>query len=166
MELTPGQHRLMALWGSIESAVSQRASTADLWSAAREASLAEGVPLTGVSATDMSGLRGMAAQMRNASEMLATAGAGASITGDMVAQTPWSRPLSEQNALGIWQVRYQHTVIEDGQPVTAWRTSIFEGGLPPTVEQLNQAVNEDALAVADSHGTSNVGISGLQILAV
>jgi len=166
VELTPGQLKLMPIWGSIEAAVSQRASTADLWQAVREAAAQGNLDITGVNAIDLGGLRSMGAQIRNAAANLASATAGASIEGSMVAQAPWARPLAEQNALGMYQVRYLHSVLEDGEAVTAWRTSVFEGAIPATVEGLMAAVTEDAQAVADSHGTSHIGVSGVQILVV
>ena len=166
MELTPGQLKLMPIWGSIEHAVSQRKSTAAIWQAVRKAAAQINLDITGVNAIDLGGLRSMGAQIRNAAANLASATAGASIEGSMVAEAPWSRPLAGQNALGLYHVRYEHSVLEDGEAVTLWRTSVFEGAIPATVEGLMAAITEDAQAVADSHGTSHIGVSGLQILVV
>ena len=166
MELTPGQLKLMPLWGSIEHAVSQRASTADIWQAIRGAAAQGNVDISGANAIDLGGLRSISAQIRNAAANLASATAGASIESSMVAQAPWARRQVLQNALGIYQVRYQHSVIEDGEAKTAWRTSVFDGGLPPTVEGLMAAITEDAIAIADAHGTKHVAAANPQILAV
>jgi len=166
MDLTPSQRELMQYWGTIENAVSVRASTADLWTAVSAAAEAAGNPLTDVSAADMSVLRGAAARVRNAAEVLASVTQDTALNVTMIAEAPWSRPLAEQNAMPAWQVRFQMTTIEDGNEVTGWYTTLFEGALPDTTELLTAAVEEDGNAIAGSYDVGFGGIGSLQILAV
>jgi len=166
MDLSPGQRELLQYWGTIEHAVSARASTADLWTAVHAAAEAAGNPLTDVSAADMSILRGAAVAVRVAAENLAAITEPTSIDVSMIAQAPWSRPLAEQNALGAWQVRFEMTTVEDGVESTSWYTTLFEGALPATTDLLSAAVTEDAESLASSYDVGFGGIGALQILAV
>jgi hypothetical protein len=173
MDLTPGQTKLLAYWGNIQSAVSQRASTADLWAAVRGAADAEGVSLAGISVTDMSGLRGLAAGQRNAMDNLQRTSPDQVITGTMIATDLSSRPLADQTLVPSWIVRFEHDVTIDGELVTVWRSSVFDGSLPPTVGDLRDAVNADAEAMATSgsggltaESVTHLGVGRMQISAV
>lgn len=173
MELTPGQKALLPFWGNIQSAVSQRVSTADLWAAVREASAAEGVVLRGVSATDMSGLRGLAASQRNGSQSFDTARPDQVITGQMIAQDLSSRSLQDQALAPSWIVRFEQDLNVSGRLMTVWRSSVFEGSLPITKGDLMNTLDTDAeqLLAASSGGIDatsavHIGIGRIQIVAV
>ena len=173
MQLTPGQKALLPYWGPIQSAVSQRVSTADLWTAVREAAAAEGVTISGVSATDMSGLRGLAASQRNASANFSQAHPGDTITGSMIAQDISSRGLADQALAPSWIVRFEQDLNFEGQLRTVWRSSVFEGSLPPTVDELRNQLDLDAeqLLASSSGGIDatsavHIGIGQIQISAV
>lgn len=166
MEITPGQRQLLAYWGNIQAAVSQRASTAELWDAVRQASAAEGVQLIGVSATDMSSLRAIASAQRNAMEQLAALRPDGAITGTMIASDLSARPLADQALAPSWIVRFEHDVTINGELQTLWRSSVFEGSLPPTAGALRSAVEGDAGALAEDYGVTHVGVGRIQISAV
>lgn len=173
MELTEGQKALLPYWGNIQSAVSQRIDTAGLWAAVRTAAEAEGVALRGVSATDMSGLRGLAASQRNAMDQLNSARPDQTITGSMIAQDLSSRGLADQAMAPSWIVRFEQDVTLGGQLSTVWRSSVFEGSLPPTLNDLRNQIDQDAEEMLASYeggpggsGAVHIGIGRLQISAV
>lgn len=166
MDLTPGQKKLLPYWGNIQQAVSLRASTADLWTAVRDAATREGVALTGVSAADMSVLRGLAGGQRNALETFGQSRTDAAITARMIATDISARPVQDQLLAPRWIVRFQHDVTVDGELQTFWRSSIFEGSLPATTGDLRSAVESDAVALADDYGTTHAGVGAIQISAV
>ena len=166
MDYTPGQLKLLAYWGTIQSAVTQRSSTAELWASVRGAAQIDGVTLSGVSATDMNSLRATAAGMRNAATNLASARPNQGIDATMIAQDISARPLGAQNAAPAWLVRFEHDITVGGVLQTVWRTSTFEGVLPPTKNDLLNQVTNDALAMADDYGVTHVGVGSMQISAV
>lgn len=166
MDLTPGQIKALVYWGVIESAVTKRASTADLWDAIREAAAAAGRPSVGVSASDISRLRGIAASQRNTAENLDRARPGDVITSSMIAQDIAARPLQDQILAPSWIVRFEHDVTIDGQLQTFWRSSVIDGSLPPTKGQLRSQIEADASAMADDYGVTHIGVGRMQITAV
>ena len=166
MDFTPGQKTLLAFWGSIQSAVSQRASTADLWAAVRAAADAEGASLGGASAIDLGQLRSIAASQRNAMEDFSRARITDPLTSDLIAQDVSARGLQEQNLAPRFIVRFEHDVTVEGQLQTLWRSSIFEGSLPATKSDLMNAVEGDAQALADDYDVTHIGIGRIQISAV
>lgn len=166
MDFTPGQLKLLAYWGPIQSAVSQRVSTADLWAAVRAEAAARGQTLTGVSAVDMNVLRSIASEQRNVASSLAAARPDQGITANMIARDVSSRPLSAQNAAPAWLVRFEHQVLIGGQEVTQWRTSTFEGFLPGTKAGLTNIITADAVALADDYQVTHVGVGSMFITAV
>ncbi len=173
MDLTPGQKALLPFWGNIQSAVSQHVGTAELWAAVRDAAAAEGVELRGISATDMSALRGLAAGQRNASTNLLRAGPGDVITGPMISQDLSSRGLADQALAPSWIVRFEQDLNFSGELMTVWRSSVFEGSLPLTVNDLRNQLDQDAeqLLASSSGGIDatsavHIGIGSIQISAV
>ncbi len=173
MDLTPGQKALLPFWGSIQSAVTQRVGTAELWDAVRQAASAEGVILRGVSATDMSGLRGLAAGQRNAGDNLARAGPGDVITGQMIGQDLSSRALADQALAPSWIVRFEQDLNISGELVTVWRSSVFDGSLPVTLSDLRNTLDADAEEMLTSYAGGieaapavHIGIGRIQISAV
>lgn len=165
--LTPNQTRALAFWGNIEASVRQSLTTADLWSAIRAASGTEQGEPIGFSAADLSVVRGMAASIRNAASELASQGVSNTLTADMIGRAPWARTQAEMNTLPIWQVRFQHTTTNaNGQQETNWRTSVFTGQIPDTVGGVLDAVDQDALGIAEDYGRQHVSVDSLQIIAV
>ncbi len=165
MDFTAGQRQLLAYWGEIQSAVSRRVSTADLWTAVRSAAEAEGVQLRGAGAIDMNLLRGLAAQQRNAMDVLQGARMGDTIVSSMIAQDISARSQQDQDLAPRWIVRFEHDVTVGGQLQTLWRSSIFEGVLPSTRSDLTSAVEADAQALADDYDVTHIGVGRIQIAA-
>lgn len=166
MDLTPGQKALLPYWGTIQRAVSERASTADLWAAVKAVAQSEGIDLRGASGADMSRMRGIAAGQRNAMESLAASPLNTAITAGMIGTDLSARSLTAQNLTPSWIVRFEHDVTIDGQLTTFWRSSVFDGSLPPTVGQLRAQVEADAGQLADDYGVTHIGVGRIQIAAV
>lgn len=165
-DLPPAAQKALAYWPQIEYAASAGLTTADMWGIIRDAAEELGLASPGVSAAGVSTLRGLAGGIQRAAQVLEASPGDRALTAQQFAQAPWSRPLAEQNAFPEYHVRYQHTVIIDGEETTVWRTSRFAGRYPSTVEELRQDVDEDAEQIADKYGEEHVGVAGLQLLAV
>lgn len=157
----------LALWGAIEGAVAQHASTADVWSAIKAAHQAEGGTGPRITVREVNILRGQAAAIRNASVALNAANPAHGFDGGQLTSTaPWARPQAERNALPMFQVRFQHTVQVNGQTQTEWRTVFHQGALPPTVGDLLANTEQRAQQMAAEYGTVHGSISGISVLAV
>lgn len=158
-----GVQKLLAYWGTIQAAVSERAGTAELWAAVRDAAASEGMPLQGVSAADMSVLRGIAGRQRTAMETLAGAAPGDAITGAMIAPELGSDGVVQLGEVPAWNVRFLHYTEADGEPSLTWRTDVFKGYLPPTKQELQDQLNQDAANMAADYGESHSGIGAVMI---
>lgn len=157
--------KAMAYWGVIEQATRDRLGTAEVWQAIREQAAAAGLDSPGITAQDVSRLRGLAGGVRATATRLENAEPEWGIDGGMIANAPWARPLSERNTLPLFQVRFEHTVQNNGQTTTEWRTVMFRNTLPTTVGELTEALEQDAEQMADDYGYTHVGIGSFSILA-
>lgn len=173
MELTPGQKLLLAYWGPIQSAVSERVSTADLWTRVRDSAASEGVVLRGVSALDMNRLRSIAASQRESMRTFQSSRVDQAITGRMIATDISARPLQDQALAPSWIVRFEQDLVVEGELQTVWRSDTFDGSLPATVGDLRAQLEVDAeqLLLGSSGGIGpdvavHAGIGRVQISAV
>lgn len=166
MDLTEGARRLLAYWGEIQNAVTRRAGTAEIWADVHNAATREGVALTGISASDMSTLRGIAAGMRNSMESFSRLGQSEVITPAVMASDVSARSLGDQSLAPRWIVRFEHDVIVNGQLQTLWRSSVFDASLPATAGELRTAIEGDAVALANDYDITHAGVGRLQISAV
>lgn len=171
MDLTPGEQRLLAFWGPLHEAASQRLTTAETWSLLHNYAVDKfGKPLTGVSITDLNTVRGMVVERRNAAANFAAASPGDVIDARMIATAPWSAPLNERNRRPAWEVAYEHIVDvpSDAGPrrEVQWRTATFLGRLPGTREMLDEQLTSDAFSNAEKYSQSHVSIGQVIITAV
>lgn len=165
-DLSPAARKALAYWPQIEEAARDGMTTQDLWSLLQDTAEEMGLSGPGVSAAGVSELRGIATSIQRSEQRFARADADLSIEHTMITEPPWARALPSQNALGIFQVRYQHTYLIDGEQQTDWRTSIFRGQLPGTVGDLRAAITEDASMLSNKYGVDHVDFDNVQILAV
>jgi hypothetical protein len=166
MDLSPEGRAAMTYWAQIDAAVSDKLSTADLWSAIRDAADEMGLSSPGVTIRGVSEVRGIAAGRVRASDYLARLQPGMAITDRAWSEAPWSRPLGQQSALPIFHVRYQHTTLGPDGETTTWRTSVLNGALPGTVDDLYSILDEDTAELSRKYGVDHVGYGAIQILAV
>jgi hypothetical protein len=165
-DLSDAARQALKYWPQIEFAAQSRMSTADLWSAIRDAADELGLSSPGVTANGVSTLRGLASGIQRRGEAVDRAHDSQRLTDEHMAQAPWSRPLPQQNAFPMFQVRFQHTFMQDGEERSEWRTSVFNGRLPRTAGELRAAIDMDANELASKYGSTHVGVGNLQILQV
>ena len=165
-DLTPEGQALMPFFGAIQGAVSGRLSTADVWSAIRSASEAQGIPVPSGAFLAVNQLRSIAVGMRTASEVLAAAGSEAGITSAMIGQAPYGRSLQEQVLAPAWEVRFLNSLLIDGIESGIWSTTYYYGSLPATVGELLNGVSADALMMPSLYGSeASLGISHVHVNA-
>lgn len=173
-DLPPGPRKALGLyWGVIQHAAAQHLPTADLWAAIRGAAAEAGLERPGVSAADVSTIRGYAGAMTRAAEALAKSEPGLGITPSMIATAPWARSLAEQNIAPRYQVTYaREALTAEGVQVSQYSTSIFDGALPDTVGELQNAILADAVDMLaatppeETPTTQILGVSNLTVLVV
>ena len=166
MDLSPDGRKAMAYWAQIDRAVTDRMTTADLWSLIRDAAEEQGLASPGVTIRGVSEVRGVAAGRLRASDYLARLEPHMAITDRAWSEAPWSRPLGQQSALPIFHVRYQHTTLGPEGETTTWRTSVLNGSLPATMGDLQSILDEDTSELSRKYGVEHVAYGAIQILAV
>lgn len=162
--LSPEGGRLMEFFGSIQGAVSSRASTADVWQAIRSQSTATGRPIPEGAFLAVNQLRSIAVGIRRAAENLQGAGGIGTLTSDMISMAPYQRPEAAQVAGPAWEAKFLNTLVIDGLEESTWSTTYFYGSLPATVDELVNAIQADASLMASHYGNAvSLGVSSLSI---
>lgn len=165
---TPGQGRVNPLfyYGAIEHAARQGASTADIWSQLRGMADNAGLPRVGLSASQVSTLRGQAGRRIAAERSFAGLADDFGIGPRDVVVPPWARPLAERNATPDYAAQFLHTFTDNGVQRSEWRTVRFSDGFPATAGDIRRAIELDAQAMADKYGVQHLGVSNIALLAV
>lgn len=175
MPLSDAGKAAMAYWGTIQSAVAQRATTAELWSAIRDAQATEPGGVGAVTVQGVNEVRSAAAQIRNGGEALAaaradseTTGMDRSITSAMMSTAPWSSTQQALTALADYQVRFQALFTNPlGEASSVMLTAKFpNGALPATVGDLVDALGAFAPASGSLPVGTFDGIGDMTIVAV
>lgn len=164
--LSPQAKSALAYWPQIQRAAALGLTTADLWSDIREAAETLGLASPGVTVQGVSQLRGIAAGIETRAGRLNTAADSRRLISEFVSTPPWARPPGQRAAGQMFNVRFQHTTLVNGEPVTEWRTTKFSGRLPRTVGQLRDLVAGDAVQMARKYNGEHLGVDGLQLFAV
>lgn len=165
-ELSSGGKAGLRYFGAIWGAVNDRAPTQAIWAAIHAATEAFGAESSGITIQVANELRSYAGGLRNARDALTKAPDSYPIDGSMIGTAPWSRGLADQNALGMWQARFEHSVLRDGIPVTEMRTVTFTGSRPETAGELRGAVEDDALSMADKYNEEHVSIGDITLIGI
>lgn len=156
MDFTPGMSKLLGVWGAFNAAVRDRVTTADLYSRLRDAFEMEGASFSGISAADVSRLRGISAQQRDAMERFGALGADRGIGPELIARDISSRSLDAMAAAPQWLVRYQAQLVHEGKAMTSWVTNVFTGVLPRTKAALMDQLERDAQRVIEDRNTTTL----------
>lgn len=156
----------LVYWGAIQGAAARGENTAGVWQAVRDASEALGYENNLISFQDVNRLRAAAGAVNRAALAFGSADGSEPVTSSHFAVAPYSRDQDQMNALGLYQARVQHVTNVDGREETTWRTITFTGGLPPTVNDLRDAIDQDSEAMADQYGVQHVGVGSIQIMAI
>lgn len=159
MALSPEAKRLAFYYPAVQSSVSERASTADVFSAVRSALAQAGAtPPSGLFKA-VNELRSAAVQERNFAASLGRQEASDPILGSSVPQAIFARSGEVQAMNPLLQVDYQVTHRDqEGNLTTSWATSFnipFTDGL--TKSDLVDLIGTDAEAGAARYGKELVG---------
>jgi hypothetical protein len=147
-------------FGAIQGATYEGLNTTDIWQRLRDAAESQGLSTVGLSAADVSSLRGYAGQMKAASDALGAADPSLGIESSMVGVAPWSMSQATLNAAPEWWARVEMTVAdEQGNMTTGWVTMTGITSLNMTAGDLNQMIqaNAEAAAVQEGAGTTPRG---------
>lgn len=155
--ISPAAQRL-GLYSTIQSAVEEFASTADLWDVVKSS----GIPAT---FAEVNQLRSMAASTRNARTTLNSALDTQAITRDMIGTSPWARSLSAQSLAPSYQLNIPYTYTNtEGNEVTDWvskTVSVLPAAVGDLIDMANGIVSDLDTAPPDATVTG-----GIEILAV
>lgn len=162
----PDTNPVFAAWGSIQQAVSERASTADVWAAVRSALAPEGGPLPTGSFQIVNQLRGMAAGIRNAASNLAASDLDSLIQPNMVSQNINSRDLLQQALAPQYEIRYQATLTTEEGATTRWFTAHVSSLAGMTKGDLISQLAFGNTLLSEDYGGLVEGVDNIQISAI
>jgi hypothetical protein len=157
-----GMAKPMAWWGTIQAAVGERASTAEVWSAiqARSAELGLATPPGMFQAVNE--IRAQAAELRNASSRLAAADPAEAITGRFLAPLPYGA-IGPAAGPRLFDVRVNYTAVGPTGEVSDYITLRYTGGLPPTVGELRDEAQLATESLVEGYGRSFTGLGAIEI---
>lgn len=162
----PPRSQALGYWGAIEHAVASRASTADLWAAIRGVTADPSNKLTGISFREVNQLRSAAAGIRNAGQRLNAAEPDQVLRGNMLHTAPWARSEDQRELTPKLQVRFEHTVLNQGVPETEWRTYLHPGPAPQTVGDLRDLVDRAGRELARDYEVEHFGVGSISAMIV
>ena len=153
----------MAWWGTIQAAVSERATTAEVWERiqARSAELGLSTPPTMFQAVNE--IRAQAVALRTASERLSKAPDTDAITGQHLANLPYGGTIGLPGAPRVFDVRVAYTAVRTGQEEEDYVTLRYTGGLPATVGELREEAALVTESLVEGYGAALTGIGAIQI---
>jgi hypothetical protein len=168
--LTAPQRSALADWWNLARDAARDAyRSTDLIAAASDLAQQYGQSLTFSESTALSVLYGYARRMYNASDMVQNANPEDYITSAHIGIPPWARDEQVMNTSPIWHVTYVATFINQaGDTIEEFKTSVFEGvgQLPPTIGDLQDAIEEAGQILALKYGYEFVSAELTEILAV
>jgi len=153
----------MAWWGVIQGAVTERASTAQIWEAIRGFAAESGTSWPPNMLQEVNRMRSQAAGLRNASERLGRAADTDALTGDMLAPLPYARPATEQELARQFHVRVGYTATKGDETERSYITLAYSGQLPATVGELYADAQAVTAATVDTYGGELVGLDAIEI---
>lgn len=166
MAIELDQPHSLAYYGAIQGATQRGEDTAGIWQAVRDVQASFGADVGLPGFQDVNRMRNAAGLENRAIDNLSRTPGNIALDSQFISTAPWSRPQGEQNSLGIWQARIEHQTMVDGRLQTDWRTVQFTGGLPATVQDLRDAIDQDAQAMADQYGVEHVGVLSISLQAI
>lgn len=165
-ELRPGAQKLLSLFGSIQASTFAEMGTAEVWDEIRQAAESTGADISGVSAADVSQLRGIANAARTAMQAFQRADPAAGITGNMIFQSPFGPTPTGAEVLPAYRVRYQLLVsTPEGQEATLWQ-SYTTTQLPGTKEGLTGDIASVGAGDSAHYGMTMQAVNRVLIEAI
>lgn len=158
-----GLAKPMAWWGVIQSAVRDRATTAEVWQAIRSFGEANDVRFPPGMLQEVNRMRSQAAGLRNASERLDRAKDTDALTSRMLAPLPYARPAIEQELARSFHVRVGYTARKGTETEQSYITLSYTGQLPATVGELYADAQVATAATVDTYGGELIGLDTIEI---
>lgn len=152
-----------AFWGVIQLAARLHATTAETWSAIRQAAAEQDVRLPGNMFSEVNRLRAAAVGLRNASETLGAASRSDAITSRMLAPQLYARSQQEQQLAPAWHVRFEMTTVQGSEVSTSWHMMGYQGVFPQTVGELLDDLEAYSASLGEGYGVAVSGISTVEI---
>lgn len=154
-------------WNLVSDAALSGATVTETVQAANSIAREMGQGLSPEMNRAISSLYGYARRGVNSSNVLTAATEASYINSDMMSVAPYARDEQERNTYPIYHVKFEYTYIDQaGNEQTTYRTSAIEDGLPGTVGELQQYVQDDAEGMAAKYGHQLISANLFQILAV
>lgn len=145
-------------WPQIIGGAYRGATTQDLFNDIRTRASELGLSTVGVGANVISTLRGYAGRMIAAADRFNNAPDTAAMTAKLLAEAPWARSLSVQNASPMYHAIISHTIeVDDGSTITRTQTIVLPGTLPPTAGDLRSILQTEAELLAAEGGPADSG---------
>jgi hypothetical protein len=175
MPLSDAGRAALGYWASIQRAVANRETTAQVWDrikADQAAGVSGGRPVT---LQGVNEIRSAAARVRNSSEAFGAARADSEASGldrvissDMMSTAPWSREEQALSTLADYTVRFEARMTSPlGKEFTQMLTAVFPAGaLPATVGDLIDELGSFAPASGSLADGTFEGVGDVSILAV
>lgn len=158
------------LWTEVQWAVSQKATTAQLYDVIKSAAAAEGVKIVGNVFSDVTRLRSLAASQRNATEAFGALAGDQGITANLITQDINSRGLADQALAPEFKVVWEHKFTVNGELQTAWRTSEFSNITNMTKNDLLEQLEIEGMVMnataKEGYAGEFAGIGAVSIRAV
>lgn len=162
----PISKRAMQYWGVIESATLAGESTEQVWARIHAQAEASGYDSPGIGIRDVARLRSQAIGSRNAANHLHDLGPNDLVTARAIGTVPYARDLARQVTVPMFQVKFEHLVIRNGQQVTEYRSTVFTDTLPRSRAELEAHLENDGQELAKKYGVQHAGIGDYQIVAL
>lgn len=154
-------------WGVIRGQIAARATTAQLWSAVRNAAAAEGYTTLTGGLAEMNRLRGLGTGLRAAAERFAKARGSAGIESSMFAPDVSARSIPGLSVTPTYRVSFVHTTVDlQGILRTQYRIVSFPLQLPSTKDALIAELDADAGALAGKYGEQHLSVGHIEIAVV
>lgn len=153
----------MAWWGTIQAAVSEHLTTAEVWERIEARSRELGLATPPGMFQAVNEIRSQAAQLRNASDRLSAAPGEAPITGDLLAFLPYGQAAGMGAGPRTFDVRVNYTAVRTGVEEADYITLRYTGGLPSTVAELRDEAQMVAESLVEGYGAALTGLGAIQI---
>lgn len=165
-QFNPEDKRALQYWGPIESVTLRGGSTQELWQAINDQAAALGYDKAGISIQNVNRLRQAAVELRETGNRLDRLGPDDLLTGQEIGTAPWARPLADQIATPMWSARFEHIIQRGGVEISEYRTTTFNGIVPRSRRELEDALDEDGQQLAGEYDAEHVGIGEYRVMAV
>lgn len=156
----PGRVRSgLIFYGAILNAALEGQSTSEIWATIKAQAQALGLPSAGVSAADVSRIRGMAgAEVRAMNGLVGAQGTDSPLT--YAVSPPWAGTIQERNASPTYLVRYAVDGLTDPAGNQAWRTVKYGAdNIPGSMDALLADLEAQNEAMDADYGTESGGIA-------